>query len=157
MKKILSHLGYVTKQEARRLEREIFEWKTKVEGLNMDLLRANSKRPLPVVSVITDDPEPSKEVERKPYVARVAAFYHDILSAKLKRMISDVREQVMSIGRETFGYSNQEFDIYLKGTENAFHLIEEWGEMAISEKVSYDRGEDKLTDEERVDLKDKLK
>jgi hypothetical protein len=76
------------------------------------------------------------------------------MGKRLLEMIGDVREQLEQINRDTFGMSQTDFDIYLKGTINALWLIHNWGEDAVNEQISYQIPE--ITNEEVGELKDKL-
>lgn len=135
-------------------DKEIMSLRSKVVVLEREI---KNHLPLPTINVEEDDPDSLHLVDRKSFVARVAGFHFDILSKKIKRMISEVREQVMTLNRDTFGYSNQEFDIYLKGVENGLWLVWEWGENAVNEKIGEDKGDNELTKEEEELLKDKIK
>jgi hypothetical protein len=163
LKKLVAFFGFVSKDnfdaaidalKTRERQLKILEEKLhEIEPKN----RREKNKIIPLVSVDTEDPDRVKEVERKSYIARVAAFHIDVMDKKLKRMISDVRENIMQIGRDTFGYSQKDFDLYLKGTENALWLIHQWGELAVSEKVSVDSGNEELTEKETEELKAKIK
>lgn len=144
------------------INKNVLELKDKeIESLKDKILKLEvkdkNKCPLPIIKVEEEDPDSLHLVDRKAFIARMAGFHFDILNQKIKRMISEVREQIMTLNRDTFGYSNQEFDIYLKGIENGLWLIWEWGENAVNEKIGNDRGENELTEEEEELLKDKIK
>jgi hypothetical protein len=116
-----------------------------------------SVKPVPVVVLDSEDPEPKDPALRKSFVARVAAFHFDILDKKIKRMVSDIRETMMKVDRNTFGMSQGEYDLFLKGTENGLWLLHQWGEELKNEKVADDSGANDLTEEDKKELKDKLK
>lgn len=135
-------------------DKEIMSLRSKVAVLEREI---KNHLPLPTINVEEDDPDSLHLVDRKAFVARVAGFHFDILSKKIKRMIADTREMLMSLGREQFNFSSQEFDIFLKGQENVLWLIFEWGENAVNEKIGDDKGDNELTEEEKDLLKDKIK
>lgn len=137
---------------ASELEKE----KHKYISLKAELfsLQSEKKKERPIIAVDEGDPSPLDTAKRKAYVAQVAGFHKDILSPKLKHFIRVMREDFEKVNRDTFGYSQQEYDLYLKGAINGFWLIHDWGDLAINEVISYQQ-EPSETDLE--ELKDKLK
>ena len=77
-----------------------------------------------------EDPSPLVQQERAGYVARVAAFYKEVLEPKLKHMIS---EQQAELSVPT---SPRDLDLINKGSINAFSLLMDWGEEMINEHVA---------------------
>lgn len=152
LEKLLSHLKFIKDKDRiiKDKDKEIMSLKEKL------LVFELKDKPLSFISVDEEDPESSLKVDRKSYIAKVAAFHADIFNKKIKRMIADNREYMMAVNRETFGYSNQEFDIYQKGIENILWKIHEFGENAVSEKMSYEIGEDELEESEVEELKSKI-
>lgn len=117
-------------------------------------LRNEKKKERPVIAVDEGDPSPLDTAKRKMYIAQVAGFHKDILSPKIKHLVRLMREDFEKVNRDTFGYSQQEYDLYLKGAINGFWLIHDWGESAINEIISYSQEPSEVDLEE---LKDKLK
>ncbi len=135
---------------------KILEKDLKVE--NLFLKRELEKvKPRPVVDVNLKDPGPTDSENRKLYVAQVAGFHKDVMGHKLLHLIAESRSQFEQIDRNTYGYSQEQFDLILKGTINALWLIYSWGEDMINEQISNQQEEfENLTDEEKQRLKDKL-
>jgi hypothetical protein len=131
-------------EENKKLKTEIFISKSKKE------------LPHPLVGVDVEDPAPVQMEQRKLYVGQVAGFHKDIQKKKIISMISDARSQFEKINRETFGYSQKEYDLFLKGTINGLWLIHDWGEAMINEHLSYQSEEEELSNEDKEKLKAKL-
>jgi len=139
--KILNKLGFITKKESLRLRQENFVLKEK--------LRQDDKIPRPVLDVNIGDPAPENPVARREYIARCAAFHKDVLDQKMQHMISTVSSELVNIE------SSRDFDMVLKGTINALHLIREWGESTVNEHLANQTGD--IDKEEVGILKEKLK
>lgn len=148
--KFLKKLGYIPVEEYNQLTVTLD--KMKVEKLILEQKRI----PLPLVEVDMGDPSPSDMEERKAYVSQVAGFHHEILKDKIQSLVSNAYGQFEKIDRETFGLTQEQYDLFLKGTINGFWSLYEWGELMISEKVSYETDSDLLTDEEIQKLTDKI-
>lgn len=144
--------------EMSAMEAELHKLRNHVTSLKTELMIAGQRKqlPHPVVEVFVKDPEPSDTVKRKSYVAQVAGFHNDVMKPKLVAMISDARSQFEKITRETYGYSQEEFDIFLKGTINGLWTIHDWGETMVNEQVSYQNPEEDFSEEDREKLKAKL-
>ena len=151
--KLLSQYKIINKKILDIKDKEILSLKAKIFVLER---KVKDIFPLPIIKVDEEDPDSLHLVDRKSFVARVAGFHFDILSKKIKRMIADTREAMMTLNRETFGYSNSEFDLYLKGMENGLWMLYEWGESAVNEKIGEDKGDNELTESEKSELKDKI-
>ena len=142
----------VSPQRLTSLEDENLRLRAEIEALRgVDL---------PFVSVDAKEPAPHDRDERKLYVARVAAFHHEIMKPKILSMIADVRSQLGKLdstfdnqGRKITHYSPQDFDLILKGTENALWLMHDWGESMMSEQLENQR---ELSSEEHEDLRSKV-
>lgn len=117
-------------------------------------LRNEKVKERPFIAVDAGEPVPDDTEKRKMYIAQVAGFHKDILSTKLKVLIGNMREAFEKVNRDTFGYSQQEYDLYLKGAINGFWILHDWGDSAINEMVSYSQGPDETELEE---LKGKIK
>lgn len=117
-------------------------------------LRDQKKKEYPIVAVDEGDPSPTDTAKRKMYIAQVAGFHKDILSPKIKHLVRLMREEFEKVNRDTFGHSQQEYDLYLKGAINFGWLLHDWGESAINEYISYSQ---EPSDEELIELKDKIK
>ena len=117
--------------------------KSKTLSLKAELIaiRDQKRREHPIVSVDEGDPSPFDTAKRKMYVAQVAGFHKDILSPKIKHLIRLMREEFEKVNRDTFGHTQQEYDLYLKGAINFGWLINDWGESAINEVISYQQEE----------------
>jgi len=109
--------------------------------------------PLPVVGVEVGDPEPTDTEERKLYVAAVAGFQHQFLGPKLLKMIADARGQFEEVGKDTFGFSQHEYDTFLKGTINGLWLIHEWGRSLVNEQLANQEEAREVTEAELAALK----
>lgn len=161
MDKLLTLLKLCRRKKYDSLVEALRVRASEVSDLNRKLIELQAREatrvPIPVVRVDSEDPDKVSGPDRKAHVARIAGFHFDIMDRKLKHTIEKTREVLMSVGRDTYGYSQEQFDIYLKGTENAFWLIWEWGESARNEVIADQTGETELTDEELDDLKDKVK
>lgn len=134
---------------------ELEEEKRNVLALKAELLALqNEKRKEhPIIAVDEADPSPLDTAKRKMYIAQVAGFHKDILSPKLKHLIRLMREEFEKVGRDTYGHSQQEYDMYLKGAINFGWLLHDWGDAAINEMLSYSQGPD---DDELSELKEKV-
>lgn len=117
-------------------------------------LREEKRKEHPIIAVDMGDPVPSDTAKRRAYIAQVAGFHKDILSPKLKLLIGGMREAFEKVNRDTFGYSQQEYDLYLKGAINFGWLVHDWGEGAINEMISYSQEPEEV---DLTELKDKIK
>lgn len=149
MKKIIMKL--LDAIPASALEEE----KKKSLSLKAELiaLQNERKKERPVIAVDEGDPSPSDTAKRRMYITQVAGFHKDILSRKIKHLVRLMREDFEKVNRDTFGYSQREYDLYLKGAINGFWLMYDWGESAINEVISYSQEPNEVDLEE---LKDKL-
>lgn len=150
MKKILMKWLDVVPRSELEAEKE----KSLLLKADLIALQNEKKRERPIIAVDEGDPSPSDSAKRKMYVAQVAGFHKDIQSPKIKHLIRNMREEFEKVNRDTFGYSQQEYDLYLKGAINGLWLLYDWGEQAINEMVSYQQGPD---EDDLTELKDKLK
>lgn len=147
--RLMKWLGAVPASELEKAQQKIVSLKAELLALQNE-----KKMERPIIAVDETEPVPSDTAKRKMYIAQVAGFHKDVLSPKLKHMIRTMREEFEKVNRDTFGYSQQEYDLYLKGAINGFWLLHDWGEAAINEMISYTQ-EPSETDLE--ELKDKLK
>lgn len=131
-----------------RLERENIQLRMRVQDLESQV-----KKMRPIVAVDEGDPAPFDSAKRKLYIAQVAGFHKDILAPKLKHLIRLMREEFEKVNRDTFGYTQQEYDLYLKGAINFGWLLNDWGDHAINEVISYTQ---EPSEDEIQELKDKL-
>lgn len=138
-------------EQIQKAQKEITDLKTEIL-----FLKSRKTLPHPLVGVDVEDPAPVQMEQRKLYVGQVAGFHKDIQKKKLISMISDARSQFEKINRETFGYTQKEYDLFLKGTINGFWLIHDWGEAMINEHLSYQSEEEELSNEDKEKLKAKL-
>lgn len=118
-----------------------------------DIKNRLKKYKKPMIDVDMGDPSPNKYEQRKAYVAAVAGFHKDYLEEKIKKIISDMRQDLERVSRDTYGYSQAEYDLYLKGAINFGWLLMEWGESMINEHLA---NQQELTDGELEDLKNKV-
>ena len=167
MKKIFSWFGYVPNKEGlakyiqsereRALERGSLQAENKELRTALFLEKQKTGLPHPVVGVDVKDPSPTDSQKRKSYVGQVAGVHIDIMKPKLLQMIAETREQFEIIDRNTFGYNQEQYDLFLKGTINGLWLIHDWGESMLNEQLSYQNPDgDGLDDEELGSLKDKI-
>lgn len=125
-----------------------------VTRARLSALEAEKRRERPIIPVDVGDPAPEGDGKRRMYVGSVAGFHKDYLSPKLKQMICKLREEFEKVNRDTFGYPQAEYDLYLKGAINFAWLLMEWGDEMINEQIAYQQGPDETEIDE---LKDKLK
>lgn len=135
LQKILNRLGYITKTESALLRAENFSLREDVKKTRensdylMDVIK--TMRQKRVVDTNVGDPAPEDPTARREYVARVAAFHTDVLSPKIYAMVAEVRAELEKID------NSPELDRILKGTSNALWLMHSWGELMVSEMMSY--------------------
>lgn len=172
LKKIAKKLGFVPLKESKEAWSQYAQMKGRYEavvkdlteknailkGLKTDLFRANQREtlPHPVIDVNIKDVEPSDVEKRQLYVGQIAGLHTDILKSKLISMIADAREQFEQINRETYGYSQEQYDLFLKGTINGLWLIHDWGDSMVNEQIANQTQPSELSDDEMSDLKDKI-
>ena len=116
------------------LRSQIFSFKETIHELrkkNAMLERQIERMGHRVVPAGVGDPAPSDQVPRREYIARVAAFHTDVMKYKIESMVSEVRAELEKVDNPP------ELDRILKGTCNALWLINDWGELAVSEMMSY--------------------
>ncbi|HEC64412.1 MAG TPA: hypothetical protein ENI23_03880 [bacterium] len=86
--KILNKFGYITKKESLVLRQDRILLKDQVRKLEV-LLEERSRG---VLDINIGDPAPmGNSAARREYIARCAAFHKDVLDAKIKSMVSEVR------------------------------------------------------------------
>lgn len=172
MKRILKFFGFVPLEELTKAYGKYAEAQGKFEAQKAETVRANEmiqelktqqfvasqkkELPRPLVGMDAEDPSPTKEVERKLYVGQAAGFHTDILKKKLLSLIADARGQFEKVNRETFGLTQSEYDLFLKGTVNGLWLVHDWGEEMVNEQLSYLTEKDELSDEDKQALKEKI-
>ena len=129
-----------------------------ISDLKMRLMLAEKRQalPHPVVDMGMEDPEPSDITQRKLFVGQAAGFHTDILKKKMLALISDARGQFEQINRNTFGLSQSEYDLFLKGTLNGLWLVHDWGEEMVNEVLSYQADSQEFSEEDKQSLQDKL-
>lgn len=150
MKKILMKwLGAVPASELESERQKSLSLKAELIAL-----REQKSKERPIIAVDEGDPAPLDTAKRKMYMAQVAGFHKDILSPKLKHFVRLMREDFEKVNRDTFGYSQQDYDLYLKGAINGFWLLHDWGDAAINEMISYTQEPEEV---DLTELKDKLK
>lgn len=169
---IIRKLGFVPAKESKegwakyaqakgQFERQLQETQkanSVISDLKMRLLLAEKRQalPHPVVDMGMEDPEPSDIEQRKLFVGQAAGFHTDILKKKILALISDARGQFEQINRNTFGLSQSEYDLFLKGTLNGLWLVHDWGEEMVNEVLSYQADSQEFSEEDRQSLQDKL-
>lgn len=145
IRRIMALLGYVPPEQNK--------------DLRVALVKKNVEKelPKPVININIKDPAPEDEDQRENYVSQVSGFHVDILRPKLQQLVSEIRGQFELINRETFGYSQDEYDLFLKGTINGLWLIHDWGELMVNEQLANQTpDESQLTDDDKAELKAKL-
>lgn len=149
MKKLL--MKWLDAVPASELEKE----RQKSLSLKADLIALQNEKvkERPIVAVDEGDPAPDDSAKRRAYIAQVAGFHKDIQSPKLKYLIRLMREEFEKVNRDTFGHSQQEYDLYLKGAINFGWLLHDWGEQAINEMISYTQEPEEV---DLTELKEKL-
>lgn len=120
---------------------------TEIQRLKLELSAAQKKRrqTVPVLEIGIDMPEPKTEEERMKWAGEWARFYNTYLKQVLLHKIALVREELDWSGyRDNFhqaglpdGMTRSEYDIYLRGTSNAFRLLNEYGEQMVAEDLNY--------------------
>lgn len=157
---LIQRLGGVPKGQFDELREQLSDKSRESIDLREELLMAEMQlqnvKPRPVVEIEILDPAPTAVEERKMFIAKVAEFHKSVLKQRLLKFISDVRGQFEEISRETFGFKPSEYDLFLKGTLNAFWLLHEWGESAINEQVANQTEARDLSEQERKELKAKV-
>ncbi len=159
LEKIFHYLGYLPKKDFDEKSTQLMT----LSGENLKLrseIKVLRGVELPFISIDDGEQIPIDQEERKLYVAQIAGFHKDIMDKKILAMIAGVRAQLGKLdstldnnGRKITQYSPQDFDLILKGTENAFWLLHDWGKEMISEHMENQRG---ITSEEREDLQAKI-
>jgi len=89
------------------------------------------KKRQPIIDPLIGDPSPKKQTERKQYVAEVAGVHKHILEPKFKQMISTAHSLLED---ET---NSREADQALKGATYVLWELVRWGDLMVSEQVSY--------------------
>lgn len=159
--KLIQWLGGVPKEQYDDLKEQLAEGVKESIDLREELLIAEMQlqdvKAKPVVDVEVLDPAPTAVEERKMFIAEVAGFHHKIMKPRLLKFISDARGQFEELSRNTYGFSQEQYDIFLKGTLNAYWLIFEWGEGAINEQIANQMEARDISDAERKELQEKVK
>jgi hypothetical protein len=110
----------------------------------------------PYIDLDLGDPIPDDISKRMLYVATAAGAHKDLYGPKIKSLINVMREDFSKVNRNAFGYTQAEYDLYLKGAINGFWLLYEWGESMINEQVANQTEEPEILDDETLkELKDK--
>lgn len=138
-------MGYVTTTEYQELKRkhdEIFLELASIKRYNRDNR---------LINVDVGDPAPVDTDERKIYVARVAAFFQDVLEEKFKSMISNIHNLIEEEGID----EKQHYK--LLGAVYSLRELLVWGKNMINEHVSYQSDTQDVTGEEIDKLKQLLK
>lgn len=138
----------VERDENLKLQAELIAAKT---GLKLTRNR-------PHIDVDLGDPIPDDIPKRIQYVATAAGAHKDLYAPKIKHLINFMRDELSKVNRDTFGYTQQDYDLYLKGAINGYWLLFEWGEQMINEQVANQNEETDIIDDETLEeLKDKVK
>lgn len=134
------------KSALKERDNEILKLRAKVSTLS----RIN-------VPVNLEDDMPEDEEGRKAYVISVVTFYENILKKKILNIISGIRGRLAKVdstvdnnGNKIVSHSPQEFDLLLKGTENAFWLLDDWCGDMVSE---YMENQKSLSEEDKSRIK----
>lgn len=145
-------------QQLQETKQETKQANSVISDLKMRLMLAEKREalPHPVVDMGMEDPEPSDIEQRKLFVGQAAGFHTDILKKKILALISDARGQFEQINRNTFGLSQGEYDLFLKGTLNGLWLVHDWGEEMVNEVLSYQTENQEFSEEDKQSLQDKL-
>ena len=95
----------------------------------------NSRGTRRVDVINAHDGEPQDEELRGVYVASVSNFFYEVMEQKIISMIVDVRQQLAAMdysGVPSY-VPREDYDWYLRGTENALWLIYDWFELLAGE------------------------
>ena len=161
LKESQTHLAkYIASERSNTQNVAIIQkFQEREKNLKTELFLAKQKTslPHPVVGMDVGDTSPIDSKERKMYVGQVAGFHKDVQQKKIVSMISEMREQFEKKNRDTFGYTQADYDLFLKGTINGLWLMHDWGETMVNEQLSYQVDDDGLNKGEVQGLKDKLK
>ncbi len=149
LKRLMTWMDAVPREQYEKSQNDLL-----VVRAELAALKAEKRKERPIISVDVGDPTPVDGGKRRMYVGSVAGFHKDYLGPKLKQMICKLREEFEKVNRDTFGYPQAEYDLYLKGAINFGWLLMEWGDEMINEQVAYQQGPDEGEIEE---LKDKIK
>lgn len=144
---ILNKIGYISKDESDKKLRAVelmYEEKIESHKKTIGTLNAHLKASeieveelqkkltrIPLVDITIHDPVPTKEDERKAYVAEVSGFHKKILEPKINHMISVAH----TLFEET--NSDRDYDLILKGVVYSFREFLKWGNAMISEHMAY--------------------
>ena len=158
IKNILNRFGFIPKSELEyaKTKAKEKEEETSKRILELQLEVSKNKHDRQFISVDQVEPIPKNSEARKLYVGQVAGFHNDILGPKIHSLIANVRGQLGKLdstlsdnGGKLTSYSTKDFDLILKGTENALWLLYDWGEMMIAEQLEDQRP---LSEEDKKEL-----
>lgn len=87
---------------------------------------------IPGVSIFSG--EPLDEKNREAFVGDVHIFFDEILKKKIENLVAEVRQELASItSGSQYGITRNDYDWFLRGTENALWKLYEWGETLSGE------------------------
>lgn len=93
------------------------------------LFQSATHRDVPLAGFDSLQVGPTKDKDRRQYIADVTTFFENIFHRKLKVSIAEVRELLSNIGRQEgtpLSMSRTEYDMFLRGMEAAFWKIHDW-------------------------------
>lgn len=96
------------------------------------LIRENTEKQTNMIYVAGFDDlshEPTDAAERKKYAAQVSEFYEDVLKAKIRTSIAEIREMLAAVGTGVGLPNNMtrsEYDFLLRGMEAGLWKIHDW-------------------------------
>lgn len=126
--------------------------KAKIIHLESELSKIQNR---PHVPINLGDPIPDDQEKRKMYVAMAASAHKDTYGPKIMSIINMMREEFEKVNRDTFGYSQEIYDHYLKGAINSLWLMYEWGESMINEQVA-NQNPVEMSEEDLEELAEKV-
>lgn len=104
-----------------------------------------------LIDITLGDPTPTDSLERKAYVAAVAAFYKNYFEKKLNVMLMNIHNSLEPSDND------REYDMALKGSAYLCRELKLWGESMINEQVANNsEGTEENVDENVELLKEEL-
>lgn len=93
------------------------------------LFQSATHRDIPLSGFDSLQVEPTKDKDRRQYIADVTTFFENIFHRKLQVSIAEVRELLSNIGRQEgtpLSMSRTEYDMFLRGMEAMAWKIHDW-------------------------------
>lgn len=126
---------------------EVSDLKRRIQVLEIEnsTLRSQQRKVIPVINVKFGDPIPEEPTKRRDYVSTFCNLYDEFLENKLMHLIALTREELDWSGWNDYshpdglpkGMTRVEYDAYLRGTNNAFKMLLEYGLQLRSENLTY--------------------